>query len=88
MRIEAWRVFWSKIDKTPLVKPIEWECRHCGYPGVVARRCDVPGFCPYCGEKRTHAETDETDRQVESERMAEDREKLRVWWQTFPARAS
>ena len=88
MRIEEWRMYWQKVDKTPLAKPIEWECRHCGYPGVVARRCDVPGFCPYCGEKRTHAETDEMDRQVESERMAEDREKLRVWWHTSPARAS
>jgi len=83
MRIEDWRAYWMKVDKAPLKTPITWECKHCAYPGVVTRRCDVPSFCPYCGVKLPGTQVDAMERNVSSQRDAAESDALRAWYAGF-----
>lgn len=70
---------WELTSKAKLDPPITYTCPKCQYPGEIARVCDVPGFCLYCGHPFARSEFERLQKAVLAHLDREAGQTVKAW---------
>ena len=79
MSPDRYRRMWELTSKAKLEPPITYTCPKCQYPGEIARACDVPGFCLYCGHAFARSEFERLTKAVLAQQDREAEQKVQAW---------